>query len=329
MRRLVLLLCTGLAACFSEPGATADTDACAPGAVGCDCYANASCDPGFQCEESISTCIPENCAAGTVNCGCDAGACDDGLTCAPPGLCENASATSSTSADTAMTGTQTSDVTTSTDSSTSTAGASSTAIETTGMSTATGPVQERDVLIYLTRQDIADEGSGPLNLMPTSGLAAREFADDLCGQSADDFADLYPCDSWSAVLSIDVDDTILTLGIPPGEVFAATDPTVPFADSFSDFIATGPSNNRSLSTVGVRPSDAAGAGDPLPALFWTGSDPDGGLGETCSGWEDNDSDELGHTARVNTSGAGWISSGPDACNANFALLCACWSTQAR
>ncbi len=61
----------------------AGTD-CVPGALGCSCYGNDTCDAQLRCEDGVCNA----CEVGTLGCSCYRnGTCDDGLTCQSD-LCE-------------------------------------------------------------------------------------------------------------------------------------------------------------------------------------------------------------------------------------------------
>src|SRR5689334_13146898 len=86
---VTLLLAVGAPACFSEepfvdsgtPGSSTGGGDCTPGALGCDCYGNATCDPMLECAAPSNVCVPAGCEPGQVHCLCDNDSCDEPLLC--------------------------------------------------------------------------------------------------------------------------------------------------------------------------------------------------------------------------------------------------------
>ncbi|MBC8069265.1 MAG: hypothetical protein IAG13_13095 [Deltaproteobacteria bacterium] len=94
---VTLLLAGGVPACFSEepltdsgpPGSsTGGTSGgeCTLGALGCDCYGNATCDSMLECAMPAGVCVPAGCEPGQVHCFCDQDSCDEPLLCVA-GIC--------------------------------------------------------------------------------------------------------------------------------------------------------------------------------------------------------------------------------------------------
>lgn len=150
-----LLFAATAAACFTEapidedPAATSEGGSCTPGALGCECYGNGTCDPALECAAATGTCVPAGCSLGEVHCLCDHGSCDEPLLCIA-GMCA-APSDSSGSADDS-----------STDSPTTTNDPSSTTHATTSSATSdpststTGESEESDSGSSSTTEGLGD-----------------------------------------------------------------------------------------------------------------------------------------------------------------------------
>jgi hypothetical protein len=145
-----LLLAVGVSACFTEQAlddtglaeSTSGDGGCTPGALGCDCYGNATCDPMLECAAPTGTCVPTGCAPGEVHCLCDHDSCEEPLLCVA-GICaapSDSSGGTDSSSGSADTSSGASTVTTTADSSgdATSAGPTSTDADETGSSSDTG-----------------------------------------------------------------------------------------------------------------------------------------------------------------------------------------------
>src|SRR5690349_23056029 len=175
-----LLFAATAGACFTEapidedPAATSEGGSCTPGALGCECYGNGTCDPALECAAATGTCVPAGCSLGEVHCLCDHGSCDEPLLCIA-GMCAAPSDSSGTADDS------------STDSPTTTNDASSTTNATTSSPTSDPSTSETG------ETEESERGSSST----TEGLGdCSELSCDACidcttepGQPCDDEAD--------------------------------------------------------------------------------------------------------------------------------------------
>jgi hypothetical protein len=72
---------TSSASASSGSGGSGSTTAtpCEPGALGCDCYPNQTCNTGLEC--AAGNCQQVGCTQGSLNCGCFEGMCFGELVC--------------------------------------------------------------------------------------------------------------------------------------------------------------------------------------------------------------------------------------------------------
>ncbi|HWB79235.1 MAG TPA: hypothetical protein VG755_29945 [Nannocystaceae bacterium] len=152
-----LLFAATATACFTEapidddPTATSEGGTCTPGALGCECYGNGTCDPALECAAATGTCVPAGCSLGEVHCLCDHGSCDEPLLCIA-GMCAAPSDSSGTADDSST------DSPSTTNAETSTTNTTTTTASTSDPSTSTGESEESESESSSTTEGLPDCG---------------------------------------------------------------------------------------------------------------------------------------------------------------------------